>query len=264
MLYYVLFLGKVVMSNFFDLTGKTALITGASSGLGEQFARCLSASGARVILVARRFDKLQALANELGNAIALEMDVTDKKVVQAIVAKLGKSDECIDICVNAAGVAKTSYIFEPDDDSFENIQKVNFIGAWNVIKAVANHMKKYTIQGSIINLGSVSGDALPARGGAGYCSSKAAVHQLTKTLVGELSAHNIRINTLSTWMIPTAMTQEFLEENEEQIVEITPLGLAKINDLDAAILFLASNQASRYMTGSCLTVDGGVSWGGKT
>ncbi len=109
----------------------------------------------------------------------------------------------------------------------------------------------------------MSGDSVPAQGGAAYCSSKASVHNLTKTLVGELSSYKIRINTLSTWMIPTPMTQGFLESDGPKIKAMTPLGLAQISDLDAAILFLVSNKASRYMTGSCLTIDGGVSWGGS-
>lgn len=146
-----------------------------------------------------------------------------------------------------------------EDEAFEETQQVNVLGVWHVTKAVVNHMKQYAIEGSVINLGSVSGDAMPAFNGTGYCSSKAGIHQMTRTLVGELSPYNIRINTLSTWMIPTPMTKAFLQDNQAKVEAMTPLGLGHIKDLDAAVLFLSSNKASRYMTGSCLTIDGGIS-----
>ncbi|AIL13503.1 3-ketoacyl-(acyl-carrier-protein) reductase [Candidatus Paracaedimonas acanthamoebae] len=245
----------------FNLYGKTAIITGASSGLGEQFARTLAASGARVILAARRMDKLEALSHEISNAIAIQMDVSDKESVARCFAELEQSGKKIDICVNNAGIAARTPIFEKDDkNDFMSIIQTNLMGVWYVTKAVANHMKNYGIHGSIINIGSVNGNAIPAKGGTAYSISKAAVIHLTKTLVGELSPHKIRINCISPGWFRTPMNGPDIE----QIIPLIPYGdIAQSSDLDGLILYLASNEASRYVTGSTFTIDGGMSWGGK-
>ena len=250
------------ITTLFDLYGKTAIVTGASNGLGEQFARCLSGAGARVILAARRVDKLNALATELGNAKAIQMDVSDKQSVKSCFAKLEKAGEKIDICVNNAGIAILTPVFEEDDnDNFESIIQTNLMGVWYVTKAVANHMKNHDIHGSIINIGSVNGDAIPAKCGAAYSVSKSAVIHLTKTLVGELSPHKIRINCISPGWIRTPMNGPDLE----QIIPMIPYGdIAEPSDLDGLILYLASNNASKYVTSSTFTIDGGMSWGGKS
>jgi NAD(P)-dependent dehydrogenase (short-subunit alcohol dehydrogenase family) len=255
-------LGLSKMTTLFDLHGKTAIITGASSGLGEQFARCLSGAGARVILAARRINKLKTLAAELNNARAIQMDVSDKQSVKSCFAELEKDGEKIDICVNNAGIAILTPIFDEDDnDNFESIVQTNMMGVWYLTKAAANHMKNHGIHGSIINVGSVNGDAIPAKGGAAYSVSKAAVIHLTKTLVGELSPHKIRINCVSPGWIRTPMNGPDLE----QIISLIPYGdIAEPTDLDGLILYLASNKASKYVTGSTFTIDGGMSWGGKS
>jgi NAD(P)-dependent dehydrogenase (short-subunit alcohol dehydrogenase family) len=246
----------------FDLTGKTALITGASSGLGEQFARCLSNAGARVILLARRLDKLQILANELGNTLALEMDVSDKKSIKSIFDHLESLGEKIDICINNAGIAHLTPIFEDDEEEiFEKTMQTNFMGTWYVSKFTANHMKLHSIPGSIINIGSVNGDALPAKGGSAYSVSKSAVIHLTKTLVDELSPHKIRINCISPGWFKTPMNGPEVEA----IIPHIPHGyVAPCSDMDGLILYLSSNQASSYVTGSCFTIDGGASWSGSS
>lgn len=252
--------------NIFDLTGKTALITGASSGLGERFARCLSGAGVRVILAARRMDKLDDLAKELGNAVALEMDVLDKLAVYKAFEKIEK----IDICINNAGIAsagmpKFTTIFDADsDDQFEAIMQTNVMGVWYVTRAAANHMKQHKTQGSIINIASIAGASYSRIGIEGYCISKAAVIKMTTTLVGALAEHQIRINAILPGMFLTQMTEMMVKtpQGQSDIARI-PLGfVADPSDLDGAILYLASNKASRYVTGSCITVDGGRSWGG--
>lgn len=146
------------MTTLFDLQGKTAIITGASSGLGEQFARSLSAAGARVILAARSIDKLNDLAAELHNARAIQMDVSDKQSVKSCFAELEKDSEKIDICVNNAGIFKATPVFEEDhQNDFESVMQTNVMGVWYVTKATANHMKNHGIHGSIINISSVNG-----------------------------------------------------------------------------------------------------------
>ncbi|MBP6986068.1 MAG: SDR family oxidoreductase [Alphaproteobacteria bacterium] len=249
------------MSELFNLTGKTAFITGTSSGLGEQLARCLSAAGARVILAARRIDRLEALALELGNSLVCELDVRDQSAVEQVFNRLNSSGEKIDICINNAGIADITPIFENDDQYiFERIMQTNLIGVWYVTKQTASHMRKNGICGSIINIGSINGNAIPAREASAYCISKAAVIHLTKTLVGELSPHKIRINCISPGWFKTPMNGPDLSH----IITDIPLGIiAKPTHMDGLILYLASNKASQYVTGSCITVDGGMSWGGK-
>jgi NAD(P)-dependent dehydrogenase (short-subunit alcohol dehydrogenase family) len=247
----------------FDLSGKTALITGASGGLGEAFACCLSQAGVRVILAARRLDQCQILAKELKNAIALEINVADKLSVQKAFKYIESTGEKIDILINNAGIAKSTSVFEGDEDNdFENIIQTNVMGVWYMTKSMANHMKQHGIHGSIINIGSINGEVLPSSIGASYNASKAAVMHLTKSLVNELSPYNIRINAISPGFFPTDMTKsanadDFLDD----VVKKIPLGfIPKLSDLDGTILYLASNKMSRYVTGTIITVDGGISW----
>lgn len=249
------------MMTIFDLKGKTALITGASSGLGEQFARTLSSAGVRVILAARRIDNLNLLREELENARVIKMDVSDKESVARSFDELEHYGEKIDICINNAGIAALTPIFEESENNdFERIIHTNLTGVWYVTKHTANHMKQHEIHGSIINIGSVNGQALPAKNGAAYSASKAAVIHLTKTLVGELSPYHIRINCISPGWFKTPMSGT----DVEQIIPLIPYkDIGEPTDLDGAILFLASNQMSRYVTGSTFTIDGGISWGGK-
>lgn len=250
------------LDHLYNFTGKTALITGASSGLGERFAKVLSSVGTRVILASRRIDKLENLARELGNAKAICMNVADKNSVKNCLAKLEEDGETIDICINNAGIASTTPIFEEDtQNSFESIIQTNLMGVWYVTKEIANHMKNNKITGSIINIGSINGDAVPAPKGTAYCVAKTGVIHMTKTLVGELSPHNIRINCISPGWFKTPMNGP----NVNDVIEHIPCGnIAEPADMDGLILYLSSNNASNYVTGSCFTIDGGMSWGGKS
>ncbi|MDX1924292.1 MAG: SDR family oxidoreductase [Rickettsiaceae bacterium] len=265
--HYASILEPKKMTQLFDLHGKTAIIIGASSGLGEQFARCLSAAGSRVILAARRIDKLKDLAADLNNTRAIQIDASDKQSVKACFAQLENDGEKIDICVNSAGIAALTPIFEEDDqNNFEAIVQTNLIGVWYVTKAVANHMKSRRIHGSIINIASVNGQNKLREGLSAYASSKAAVIQMTKALVGELSPYKIRINCISPGLFHTPLTDYKLNtsEQKEAMKKIIPLGfVATPKDLDGLLLLLASNAHSSYITGTCITVDGGVSWGGS-
>jgi NAD(P)-dependent dehydrogenase (short-subunit alcohol dehydrogenase family) len=250
----------------FNLEQKTALITGASSGLGKRFVQCLSQAGARVILVARRLDEITQLASELGNAKALSMDIAHKNSVQQVFSTLEQDSEKIDICINSAGIAMPTPIFEPDDQEhfFANMQ-TNVMGSWYITHAVANHMQQHNIPGSIIHIASVNGANKLREQFTGYCASKAAVIQMIKALVGELSAANIRINCIAPGLFHTPLTNYKLNTKTAKTAMANTIPLkfvAEPKDLDGAILYLASNELSRYVTGTCLTVDGGVSWGG--
>jgi NAD(P)-dependent dehydrogenase (short-subunit alcohol dehydrogenase family) len=249
----------------FDLHGKTAMITGASSGLGEQFARTLSGAGARVILAARRKGKLEALSAELGNAKAIQMDVSDKESVALAFAELEKAGEKIEILVNNAGIGALTPIFEEDDKGdFESIIQTNLMGVWYVTKAAANHMKHHGIHGSIINIGSVNGDAFPYQQLTAYAVSKAAVMHMTKSLVNELSKYDIRINTMNLGPVQSHLLGSPHKHDWNFWKDKIPAGfIAHPSDLDGLILYLASNTASKYVTGASFTIDGGMSWGGK-
>jgi len=211
----------------------------------------------RAILAARRFDKLQTLANELGDAIPLEMNVADKNSVLQAFKQLEKMGEKIHICINNAGIAKKTSVFALDEQNdFESIIQTNVMGVWYVTKVIVKHMKEHSIHGSIINIGSINGDAVPWNIGSAYSISKAAVRHLTKTLVGELSPHKIRINCISPGWCRTPMSRSSVDK--------VPSGdIAEPSDLDGLILYLASNDASHYVTGSCFTIDNGASWGGR-
>ena len=256
------------MQHLFDLKGKTALVTGASSGLGWRFAEVLSQAGATVIVTARRLDRLEALAKEITakglQARAVMMDVDCQDAVRETISSLEQRGERIDILVNNAGIGIKTPIFEPDQpDDFENVIQTNLIGVWHVTKHTANHMKKNNIEGSIINIASVSGSNKTAKKTTSYCAAKAGVIQLTKALVGELAAEKIRINCILPGLFYTPMTDYKLKdpESRKDLEKAIPLGfVAKPEDLDGTLLLLASNKASRYITGSHFTVDGGVSW----
>lgn len=252
--------------HYFNLEGKTAFITGASSGLGKQFAICLSNAGARVILSARRAEPLKMLSQKINKSIWMTMDVSDSASVQKTITELEAKNEKVDICINAAGVAKLTPVFDSSaHHDFDRIIQTNIMGAWYVTQAIANHMKKYSLSGSIINIASVNGANRLREELSGYAASKAAVIQMTKALVGELSKANIRINCIVPGLFHTPLTDYKLNTDsaKEEMAQQIPLRFVGTPaDLDGTILYLASNEASRYVTGSCLVVDGGVSWGG--
>lgn len=251
--------------DLFNLTGKTALVTGASSGLGEQFARCLSKAGARVILAARRINKLDALAQELGNAVAVQMDVSDKVSVSSCFSALEKAGEKIDICVNNAGIFKETPVLQQDQNNyFEQVMQINVMGVWYVTQHVSQYMQTHGLHGSIINISSINGTNYLKPNRAAYCASKAAVIQMTKSLVAELSPHQIRINCIIPGPFHTPATAYKIASSQlkEELERTIPLGFfADPREMDGLILYLASNEASRYVTGSCITIDGGVSSG---
>lgn len=253
--------------DIFDLSNKIALVTGASSGLGWRFCQVLASAGAHIIAAARRTEKLDELVRSIkqtgGSAESLELNVCNVEHVKKQILSI---DHPIDICINNAGIYKSTPIFEEDQQNlFEEVIQTNVMGVWYVTKAIAHHMKQHNIKGSIINIGSVNGANYLQANRAGYCASKAAVMQMTKALVGELSPHNIRINCIIPGPFHTLATEYKVktETLRKELESCIPLGFfANPSDLDGTILYLASNKASRYVTGSTITVDGGISWGG--
>lgn len=240
-----------------DLSGKHALVTGASSGLGAHFARVLAAAGARVTLTGRRVEMLEAVAAEIigkgGSARSIALDVTNRGSVADAVAASG----CIDILVNNAGVTSTKAVLDQTEEDWDLILDTNLKGAWLTATEVARSMQRLAKGCSIINVASILG---LRQGGhvAPYAISKAGLVQLTKQLALELARFNIRVNALAPGYFATELNEEFFKSGagEALVRRIPQRRLGALEDLDAPLLLLASD-ASRYMSGAVIPVDGG-------
>lgn len=245
----------------FALGGRSAIVTGASSGLGLHFARCLARSGARVALVARRMDRLDALADSLrdeGHSVfSCAMDVTDASSIDsamiAIDAQLGPPD----ILINNAGIAATKPFLEIDEPGWNAILDTNLTGLMRVGQKVARRMVASGKGGAIVNVASILG-VRPAAQLAPYAAAKAAVISLTQTMAIELARHGIRVNALAPGYIETELNQAFLQSQAGQaLVKRVPMRrFGTVEDLDGSLLLLVSD-AGRFITGVTLPVDGG-------
>lgn len=241
----------------FDLTGKTALVTGASSGLGRHFARVLAGAGARVAAAARRKEALDELVQEIrgagGQADGLVMDVTDIASIAAALDQAG----AIDVLVNNAGVTKTRAVLDQSPADFDLIMGTNVRGGFLVATEGARRMRDRGAGGAIINVASILG---LRQGGqvTPYAMSKAAVVQMTKQLALELARYDIRVNAIAPGYVETELNEDFFgtDAGKGLIKRIPQRRLGQPADLDGPLLLLASD-ASRYMTGSVIAVDGG-------
>ncbi len=240
-----------------DLSGRTALVTGASSGLGRRFALVLAKSGARVICAARNADRLAdtvgAITAEGGKAEAVSLDVKDEVSVQAAIQAAGN----IDILVNNAGVATTNKILDWEAPDWDHIMDTNLRGAWMVATAVARQMVERECEGSIINIASILGERVSG-GVMPYAVSKAGLIQMTKAMALELAGKGIRTNALAPGYIKTELNMDFLESETGQklMTRVPQRRFGEPQDLDGALLLLASD-ASKFMTGAVIAVDGG-------
>lgn len=240
-----------------DLSGRTALVTGASSGLGRQFAQALGAAGAHVIAAARRADRLaetvDLVLSQGGTAQVVEMDVSDGASVEAVFTDIG----AVDILVNNAGVAMTKKILEWTEPDWDFIMDTNLRGVWMVANAAAKAMVAANKGGNIINIASIAGERI-GKGIMPYTVSKAGVIQLTKAMALELAVHDIRVNAIAPGYIITDINRDYLEGDfgEKMKRGIPQRRFGDPQDLDGALLLLASD-ASRFMTGSVIAVDGG-------
>ncbi len=241
----------------FPLSGKTALVTGASAGLGAHFAKVLAQNGARVILAARRVDALQQVAAEIaaahGDVAAVALDVTDPNSIASVDEALAG----IDILVNNAGVVREKAVLDQTEADWDAVIDTNLKGMFLMAQAAARAMKTAGRGGNIINIASILGFR---QGGAllPYAVSKAGVIQMTKQLALELARFGIRVNALAPGYVKTDLNRDFWESDggKAMIRRIPQRRIGEFRDLDGPLLLLASD-ASAYMTGSAITVDGG-------
>ncbi|WP_315778319.1 MULTISPECIES: SDR family oxidoreductase [unclassified Bradyrhizobium] len=249
------------MSDLFDVSREVILITGASQGLGRQFARVLSAHGAAVALAARQTGKLKALEEEIrargGRAAAVEMDVTSTTSIargmDVAEAALGP----VTVLINNAGIAVEKLAVEQSEADWDAVIGANLKGAYFAATEAARRMTARKAGGNIINIASVLGFSV-VKFISPYAISKAGVVQATKALALEFAASGIRVNALAPGYIDTDINHDVWETpaGEKLIKRIPQRRVGHESDLDGAILLLASS-ASRYMTGSVVTVDGG-------
>jgi NAD(P)-dependent dehydrogenase (short-subunit alcohol dehydrogenase family) len=243
----------------FELTGRVAIVTGASSGLGEGLARVLASAGARVAVVARRYDRLGELATEIGG-LAIGCDLLDAAQVSEIVPKAAAELGSPEILVNAAG---SILAFEPaEHEPLEAIRKtldLNLVAPFLLCQAVFPHMAAAR-RGSIVNVSSISGRVgVPGVPQASYAASKLGLSGLTAELAVQWAHHSIRVNTLAPGFFRSEITNALYDDERSRrwLHRNTPLpGDGTVNDFVGAVLWLVSD-AGRYVTGQTIVVDGG-------
>ena len=246
-------------AQLFDLAGEVALVTGASSGLGSRFAEVLAANGAKVVLAARRADRLAALCARIGpNAQAVSLDVTDRSRIAAAFDRAEASFGPVTILINNAGVVTSKRFLDNTPEDWERVRATNLDAVWFMAQEGARRMIDVGHEGVIINISSILGYRVTLRNSA-YCVTKAAVAQMTAALALDLARHKIRVNAIAPGYIVTEMTETYLASPvSEPTRRAIPQGRAgEPSDLDGALLLLAARRASGFMTGSTIVIDGG-------
>ncbi len=247
------------MADMFDLTGKTALVTGATGGIGEAIARAFHKAGATVGVSGRQVEKLDALASELGDRVhVLPCDLANReqvsKLIDEAIAKLGR----LDILVNNAGMTKDNLFMVMKDEQWDDVIAVNLTSTFQLMRAAARHMmRNKTGYGRIINMSSVSG-VFGNPGQGNYAASKAGMIGMTKSLAREVGSRGITANCIAPGFIKTPMTDALNEKQVEEISKMIPAQrFGSPEDIAAGALYLASD-AGGYVTGQTLHINGGM------
>ncbi|MCA3455334.1 MAG: 3-oxoacyl-ACP reductase FabG [Rhodobacter sp.] len=241
----------------FDLTGKTALVTGASGGIGGAIAQALHAAGATVALSGTRTAPLEALAADLGSrAHVLTCDLADPASVEALPKAAAAAMGSVDILVNNAGITRDTLFLRMSDEDWQSVIDVNLTSAFRLCRGVLRGMMK-TRWGRIVNISSVVG-ATGNPGQANYAAAKAGMVGMSKSLAAEVASRNITVNCVAPGFITTAMTEKLSEDQKTRILTSIPAGrMGEASEIAAAVLYLASPEAG-YVTGAVLHVNGGM------
>lgn len=243
----------------FDLNGRSALVTGATGGIGEAIARALHKAGAAVAISGRQVDKLETLAGELGERVhVVPCDLADRakvgKLIDEASGKLGR----VDILVNNAGLTKDNLFMVMKDDQWDDVIAVNLTSTFVLMRSAARAMmRSKTGYGRIINISSVSG-VIGNPGQGNYAASKAGMIGMTKSLAREVASRGITANCIAPGFIKTAMTDALNEKQTEEISKMIPAQrFGSPEDIAAGTLYLASDAAA-YVTGQTLHINGGM------
>jgi len=241
----------------FDLTGRKALVTGATGGLGEAIARMLHAQGAVVGLHGTRREKLEALAGELGDRTkVLPADMSDRAQVKELAKQAEETLEGVDILVNNAGITRDGLFVRMNDDDWDAVLEVNLTAAFRLTRELTHPMMRRRF-GRVINISSVVGVA-GNPGQANYCASKAGLIGFTKSLAQEIATRNVTVNCVAPGFIESAMTEKLNDKQRESIMAGIPMRrMGTGADIAASVLYLASDEAG-YVTGQTIHVNGGM------
>jgi 3-oxoacyl-[acyl-carrier protein] reductase len=248
-------------ADLFDLTGRVALVTGASSGLGARFATVLAANGAAVALVARRIDRLHDLQRSIeaagGKAAAIEADVLDRAAMTRAFDAAERAFGTVTILVNNAGVAHADRAVELSEEKWRRVLSTNLDAVFYWAQEGARRMLAANQKGAIVNIASVLGFGV-SKGVIAYTTAKAGVVQITKALGLELAFKGVRVNAIAPGWFVTEINRDFLESPDgRKLTRDIPVGrFGQDGDLDGALLLLASD-AGRYIAGATIVVDGG-------
>lgn len=244
------------MSDFLSLTGKVALVTGASRGIGRAIAERLSAQGATVFGTATSDSGAQAISDYLGEGRGLNLNVTSSDSIETTLATIKERAGDVDILVNNAGITRDNLLMRMKDEEWDMVIDTNLKSLYRLSKAVLRPMMKKRT-GRIISVGSVVG-TMGNQGQVNYAAAKAGLLGFTKSLARELASRNITVNAVAPGFIDTDMTRELTDEQKAAIFGQVPLDrLGSPAEIASAVAFLASNEAG-YITGETLHVNGGM------
>ena len=241
----------------FQLSGKTALITGASGGIGSAIAKNLSQQGAHVVMHGTRAGRLEELASEIGsNVSVVTANLSDRDAVGGLVAEAAKATGAIDILVNNAGITRDNLFMRMKDEEWDDVLEVNLTSSMLLCRSAIRAMMKAR-WGRIISISSIVG-VTGNPGQTNYAASKAGMIGFSKSLAAEVASRGITVNIVAPGFIETPMTDELTDEQKQKLLANVPAGrLGSSQEVAAAVSFLASEEAA-YMTGATLHVNGGM------